>query len=122
MISQEAFDVIQDYHSAMGYTAQEMTREEKLLNARNFSLALFMEVSEIVDSFPWKPWRKTEDQTCNIDNLVDEVVDCLFFLNGICEIFEIDYETLANAFENKMSENYNRIARGYSKINKTEGR
>ena len=78
--------------------------------ARDLSLGLFMEVSELTDSFQWKPWR--EKEYVNVDNVKREIVDCLFFLHHIAECFNIDDIDLQVKFTEVMANNRKRYIDG----------
>ncbi|MBU2249357.1 MAG: dUTP diphosphatase, partial [Gammaproteobacteria bacterium] len=90
------------------------TPEERMNAIRDKSLALYQEVAELVDSFPWKPWRSIEDQPWSNSNAIEEIVDCFFFLGEIMEAADIDPENLSIVFNEKLAENYDRIKRGYN--------
>jgi len=110
------FNDIKDYHKRLGYDFSKATEEEKMIAFRDFALALNQEIAELVNSAPWKPWRPIEDQTLDLYNVIREVVDCIFFLAGICEIFNILPEGIDAMFSTIMRNNNQRIAKGYSKI------
>ena len=114
------FGLIKNYHKALGYYFENGSFEERMIAIRNTSLALNQEVAELVDSFPWKPWRKKEDQTWDTINATEEIVDILFFLGEIMEIAWIGPKELEKAFYKKLIENYDRINRKYN--NKPEER
>jgi hypothetical protein len=114
------FEEIKEYHKKLGYDYSGTTEEERMEGVRKASLALFQEVAELVDSFPWKPWRKIENQRWNVSNAVEEIVDILFFLGEIMEAGLIKPSWLEDVFNYKLKENYERIDRGYN--NKPEER
>ena len=58
-------------------------------NDREYSLALFMEVAELVDSLNWKPWR---GQPMDRENLKREMIDVLFFVHHIARNHNITPE------------------------------
>lgn len=108
------FNQIEDYHKTLGYHYKNMTNEECLNNIRHTGLALYQEVGELIDSFPWKPWRKIEDQNSDEYNAAIEIVDILFFLGAIMSAASISSSTIEALFEYKLRENYDRIKRGYN--------
>ena len=81
---------------------------------RNSALALMMELAELVDSTPWKPWRDIADQPFDKDNAVREVVDIIFFLVSICEELHITSEDIEIKFHEVIRNNYRRLDNGYS--------
>jgi len=110
----EVFRDIKKYHKVLGYDYAFNTREEKMQHLRNNALALHQEVAELVDGTPWKPWRTIGDQKCNLGNIAEEIIDCIFFLGAIREIFEISSEELDDAFDDVLAKNYGRIKSGYN--------
>lgn len=112
----KCFGTIKEYHKKLGYDFVNMTEEEKMRHLRDFALGLNQEVAELVNSTPWKPWRPIEDQTLDLHNATREIVDCIFFLAGICEIFNIPPEEINAMFGTVMRNNNSRITKGYNKI------
>lgn len=111
----EIFQLIKDYHEILGCPGKPTTEEERMQKTRDVIVALNQELAELCDSFPWKPWRKIADQTKDLDNAVMEMVDIIFFMGSLLELFEILPERLVKMFHSKLEENYNRIQRGYNK-------
>ena len=116
----QMFNEIETYHKKLGYDYTNATVEQRMDGTRHSGLALYQEVAELMDSFPWKPWRSIEDQTFDHKNAVMEIVDILFFLGGVMEAANINGEEVQIMFNKKMKENYSRIERGYN--NKPEER
>ena len=116
----DIFKDIKTYHKALGYDYDEMLPNERMEHVRINALALYQEVAELVDSVPWKPWRKMKDQTMDKENATKEIIDCIFFLGAISEILFISPEELDRAFDDVIADNYDRIATGYN--NKPEER
>ena len=108
------FNLIEEYYKTLGYHMRDTDLPERMENVRNGGLALTMEVAELIDSFPWKPWRPIADQPFNIENATMEIIDCLFFLGLIREAAGITIHQLEVKFIEKMKENYDRIERGYN--------
>jgi len=116
----EIFRRIKEYHKELGYDFEHTELEERTEAIRHGGLALYQEVSELMDSFPWKPWRSMIDQTWSNSNAIEEIADCLFFLGFIMEAAWIHPEDVQLVFLEKLRENYDRIKRGYN--NKPEER
>ena len=116
----DMFNQIEDYHKTLGYYYKNMSAQECLDNIRHTGLALYQEVGELIDSFPWKPWRPIKDQPSDEYNAAIEIVDILFFLGAIRAAASIAPETIEALFDYKLRENYDRIKRGYN--NKPEDR
>ncbi len=103
------FKEIDQFQEQMGYDYLKMTKEEKFAYAKECGLALFMEVSELVDSFPFATWKKNE---IDVENIEREVVDVIFFLHHICRCFNIEVLDLEDRFVTVMENNYRRYGNG----------
>jgi len=111
----QMFKLIEDYHKILGHNRPFDTLEQRMNSFRNSSLALMMELAELVDSMPWKPWRSVEEQTYDIENAKREVVDILFFLVSLCEEMHVTAEDIEIKFHQVIANNYKRLDNGYSK-------
>lgn len=105
----EMYKRIEQFHDFVGLDLKKpMEDEEMMQKFRNISLALFVEVSEIVSSMPWKPWKPVNMQTQNFRNFKEEVVDCFFFLVELMELLHITPMAFEEAFDMKMHTVYQR--------------
>jgi len=109
------FTQIEKYHKELGHNRPFDSMEQRMQSMRNSSLALMMELAELIDSTPWKSWRNIADQTFDKDNAIREVVDIIFFLVSICEELHIKPEEIENKFVQVLKNNYARLDNGYSK-------
>jgi hypothetical protein len=98
------------YHDKLGHDASE----DKIQIIRDGCLALYQEVAELIDSFPWKPWRKTEDQTFDKDNACREMVDIIFFLAKIMRAAGLTPNDFIDKFHWVLNNNLDRLENGYS--------
>lgn len=104
---QETFEKIAEHHKNMGFEYDSV--EKKMEYFREFTLGLFKEVSEVMDNVPWKPWKHVYQQNINIRGATEEIVDCLFFLGGMCESLNITGEQLQAVFDFKLAHNQKRL-------------
>lgn len=111
----EALDKIRNYHAELGYTYKYDSVESQMEHIRSLALAQFQEVAEFVDWTPWKPWRDTKDQQFNIEEAAFELVDQFFFLAALWAAIGLPTSEFEKLFELKLSENLDRIKRGYNK-------
>lgn len=111
----EVFHKIRQYHEALGYPGEVKTKAERYQKFRDLIVAMNQEVAELCDSFPWKPWRPIESQTHDENNAIMEMVDIIFFMGSILELFGISPDRLEETLHSKIVENYNRIQKGYNK-------
>lgn len=108
------FRAIKSYHEELGHNMADGSLDQRMQSMRNSALALVMELSELVDSTPWKSWRKIEDQTFDKDNATREVIDIIFFLVSICEELHITPQELEKKFDEVVTNNFARLDSGYS--------
>lgn len=111
----EMLKKIWDYHDKLGHDTYK-SEEEQVRIIGEGCLALFMEVAELTDSFPWKPWRKIEEQTSNKDNACREMVDIFFFLAKVMRAAKVTPEEFMAKFEWVLNNNLDRLKNGYSSI------
>jgi len=98
------------WHSMNGCNPLGAPDKKKTELARDLCLGLFMEVSELTDSFQWKPWRK--HIKIDRENVKREVVDCIFFLHHIADCFGIDATDLQATYVQVMANNRKRYIEG----------
>jgi len=83
----------------------------QVLRAARMCNGLFMEVCELQDSFSWKLSRdphRNEEPSVDRDNVMREIVDCLFFLHHIGECFGIKPVDLEAKYVEVMANNRRR--------------
>lgn len=112
----QMFKEIEEYHKQLGHSRAFDTMEQRMQSLRNGALALIMELAELLDSTPWKPWREIDDQPFDKDNATRELVDIIFFLVQICEQLYITPRELIDKYQQVLKNNYARLENGYSKI------
>ena len=88
-------------------------------NDAEYSLGLFMEVAELVDSMNWKPWR---GQPLDRENLKREMIDVLFFVHHIARNHNITPEELRDKFKQVMKNNINRYSSNPIKLSMENGK
>lgn len=114
MTLENLFNDIKNYHKKLDYPGDIETVYKGAKKANEVILALHNEITELQETYPWKPWRPKEYKSFDFDNMAFEIVDILFFLGSFMEIFCIDTRELIKAFEIKLAENYKRIEQGYN--------
>lgn len=109
------FNRIKNYHEELGHNVVDGYMEQRMQSMRNSALALVIELAELINSTPWKPWRKIKDQIFDKDNAIREIVDIIFFLVSICEELHITPQEIEEKFLQVLENNYTRLNNGYSK-------
>lgn len=110
----EIYGAIQEYHQKLGYPVINPHIPCQLEQHRDLCLAMHAEVTELLESVPWKPWRDSSYKRVDKVNMAEEIIDILFFCNSICELWYIDHNDLAKMLERKLVENNRRISMGYN--------
>lgn len=75
-------------------------------------LAAVKELTEVLDEFPWKPWRKSQLPERR-DKAVEELVDVLAFTANMLVMLGVDGDELTEKYKAKVRENVDRHYGGY---------
>lgn len=102
----EMGELIKNYHETLTWPV--LSKEKQVENARNIGLALIVEAQEVLQAVPWKPWKPEGYKDLDLDNLVEELADLLFFMGSMLEIFGLSWSQLEEAFLKKLEENKRR--------------
>lgn len=105
---------IRAYHKALGspdLSPAGLEPDNKYKQVREASLALFMEVAELVDTQQWKPWRKA--RVFERQHFIEEMADICFFMSSLMELHNIPEAELRQAIADKLATNLNRLTEGY---------
>lgn len=102
----EMGELIKNYHDTLTWPVH--SKENQMENARNIGLALIVEAQEVLQALPWKPWKPEGYKNPDLDNLVEELADLLFFMGSMLEIFGLSWSQLEEAFLKKLEENQRR--------------
>lgn len=99
-----------------GFDFEAMTNAERKSYLATMTLALYSEVAELQDEFPWKTWARDED--IRHDAVGGEAVDALHFIANILLAVGWTDEKLNEKYLAKMQINRDRQARqgGYSTV------
>lgn len=112
---QRILGAIEAYHIKLGYPITLCNTNDRIAQHRQFCLAIHAEVTELLDAVPWKPWRDPSYKPVDLTNVKEEIVDVIFFLASICEVWGVRSDDLADILERKLIENERRILNGYNK-------
>ena len=121
---------IRSYHDRLGYPKRNYeSTDEQAAQHREIVLAMVMESMEVLGAAPWKPWKNyigeygamTAVEALQVrdsmkKNIAEELVDVLFFIGSICEIWDITPYAFERVFEEKLAINEARIVSGYNKL------
>lgn len=95
----------------LGDRSQPLSDEDKVQWILNYSRALQQEISELIDSVPWKWWAKY--QKLDLQNAKVEVVDALHFLVSLAQVLGLTADDLFEAYCKKNKINFQRQDNGY---------
>jgi len=84
------------------YDPDDLIQEDKIKFTKEYILSIHKELSEILDTIPWKLHRK-ENVVHSRTNIVEETIDVFKFLLNICIIWKIEPEEFVKEFFRKSS-------------------
>lgn len=106
------FDMQEALNARIGVNLKEMTEEEQTKWVLNYSRAMQQELSELVDSVPWKWWAKYQE--FDAQNARVEVVDLFHFLVSLAQTLGMSADDVFEAYLKKNKVNHTRQETGYS--------
>lgn len=77
-----------------------LSNEDKIKFTKEYILSIHRELSEILNTIPWKLHRK-EDSKKSENNTIEEIIDCFKFLLNLCIIWGVNDEKFNNEFFRK---------------------
>jgi len=116
LLSPERYFELRKYQQSLGYGKDNASIKEKMDNVRLNSLSMVIELGEMLQELPHKPWRAIEDQVYNSRLALEEYIDVIFFVLNINIAMDWRYADVLIAYDLKMRKNKNRITTGYNTI------
>ncbi|MDR1255379.1 MAG: dUTPase [Puniceicoccales bacterium] len=104
----------------LGVNLDNLSEGEKVEWVLKYSRALQQEISELVDSVPWKWWANY--QNFDEQNARVEVIDILHFLVSIAQVLGMTAEDFFQAYQKKNGINHKRQDSGYAVKDKSDSR
>lgn len=114
------FEMQEKLNRRIGINLDHFNDEDKIKWILNYSRALQQEVSELIDSVPWKWWAKY--QKFDRQNARVEVVDIMHFLVSIAQALGMSADDIFDAYCKKNAINHERQDNGYVTKNKNDSR
>ena len=114
------FEMQEKLNCRIGINLDDLGDDEKIKWILNYSRALQQEVSELIDSVPWKWWAKY--QKFDKQNARVEVVDIMHFLVSIAQVLGMSADDIFDAYCKKNAINHERQDSGYVTKNKDDSR
>ncbi len=114
------FEMQAELNARIGVPYQNLSDQEKTVWILNYSRALSQEVSELIDSVPWKWWAKY--QKFDAQNARVEAIDILHFLISIFQVLGMSSDDVFEVYCKKNAVNHHRQDTGYSVKDESDSR
>ena len=116
----EIFSMQDTLNKRIGVNTDGMSDEDKALWVLNYTRAMQQEMSELIDSVPWKWWAKYQE--FDEQNAKVEVVDLFHFLISLAQVLGMTPEDVHEAYLKKNKVNHERQDSGYVKKDEDDSR
>lgn len=116
----EIFDMQDALNKRIGVDTGNLSDEEKAKWVLNYTRAMQQEISELIDSVPWKWWAKYQE--FDEQNAKVEVVDLFHFLISLAQVLGMSPEDVYEAYTKKNKVNHKRQDSGYAKKDEDDSR
>lgn len=104
------------YQKLLGYDISNMDITKRMSLLRDYALSLNVEVAELLQETPWKPWRLVSDQvSTSKPRVAGELTDCLVFLMNMALCLELSHEDLSEAYAQTKIKNKARALSGQNR-------
>ena len=116
----EIFSMQDTLNKRIGVNTEGMSDEDKAKWVLNYTRAMQQEMSELIDSVPWKWWAKYQE--FDEQNAKVEVVDLFHFLISLAQVLGMTPEDVHEAYLKKNKVNHERQDSGYVKKDEDDSR
>ena len=116
----EIFSMQDTLNKRIGVNTDGMSDEDKAKWVLNYTRAMQQEMSELIDSVPWKWWAKYQEFDEQKAKVV--VVDLFHFLISLAQVLGMTPEDVHEAYLKKNKVNHERQDSGYVKKNEDDSR
>jgi len=114
------FEMQEELNGRIGVNLQGIGEEEQTKWVLNYTRAMQQELSELVDSVPWKWWAKYQE--FDKQNARVEVVDLFHFLVSLAQTLGMSADDVYDAYVAKNKVNHQRQQSGYSSKDESDSR
>ena len=108
---EEMFEMQKNLNKRIGVDTDNMDIESKKEWILNYCRAMSQEISELVDSVPWKWWAKY--QKFDEQNIKVEIIDIFHFLISAAQVIGLNAEDVHRIYMQKNKINFSRQENGY---------
>ena len=116
----QIFSMQEELNERIGVITKGMDEQKKTEWVLNYSRAMQQELSELIDSVPWKWWAKY--QKFDQQNACVEIVDLFHFLISLAQVLGMSAEDIHTAYLKKNKVNHDRQDSGYQIKDETDSR
>ena len=116
----EIFSMQDTLNKRIGVNTDGMSDEDKAKWVLNYTRAMQQEMSELIDSVPWKWWAKYQE--FDEQNAKVEVVDLFHFLISLAQVLGMTPDDVHEAYLKKNKVNHERQDSGYVKKDEDDSR
>ena len=116
----EIFSMQDTLNKRISVNTDGMSDEDKAKWVLNYTRAMQQEMSELIDSVPWKWWAKYQE--FDEQNAKVEVVDLFHFLISLAQVLGMSPEDVHEAYLKKNKVNHERQDSGYVKKDEDDSR
>jgi len=109
---EEIFKLQENLNQRIGVDTTKLDEEGQIKWTLNYTRAMSQELSELIDSVPWKWWAKY--QKFDIQNAKIEVVDLFHFLVSLAQTLGMSAEDVHQIYTKKNKVNHQRQESGYA--------
>jgi len=109
---EEIFKLQENLNQRIGVDTTKLDEEGQIKWTLNYTRAMSQELSELIDSVPWKWWAKY--QKFDIQNAKIEVVDLFHFLVSLAQTLGMSAEDVHQIYTKKNKVNHQRQDSGYA--------
>ncbi len=117
---EEVFRLQRELNERIGVCLDDLSEEKKTEWVLNYTRAMQQEMSELIDSVPWKWWAKY--QKYDEQNAKVEVVDLFHFLVSLAQVLGMTADDVYDAYLKKNKVNHQRQQSGYDKKDEADSR
>jgi dimeric dUTPase (all-alpha-NTP-PPase superfamily) len=108
---EKMFELQEQLNERIGVRTRDLSGEEKMEWILKYSRAIQQELAELVDSVPWKWWKK--QQHFDEENAKMEVIDLMHFIISTGQVLGLTAEDFYNAYLEKNKINHHRQETNY---------
>lgn len=115
---EQIFYLQKELNERIGVSLEGLSEEGKTQWVLNYTRAMQQEMSELIDSVPWKWWAKY--QKFDEQNAKVEIVDMFHFLISLAQVMGMTADDIYEAYLKKNKVNHERQNSGYTVKNESD--